>query len=134
MEDKVRRFCTDYFGLPREENVAAYENMFALAQARDDDNPVFRFVAFVDGSTAPSGFFVIERLDRLSAGSYASIISRRYPGLPEYLATQVMQQLKAAGVRYLNVGGSESHSLLVFKKKYGPIAAKAMTMLVYGVH
>jgi hypothetical protein len=132
MEDGIRRFCADYFGLSRRENAAAYENMLKLAQVTDCENPFFRFVAFVDGSTAPSGFFVVERLDRLSAGSYASIISRRHPGLPEYLTTRVMQQLQAAGVRYLNVGGSESHGLHAFKKKYGPVEARTMAMLVYG--
>jgi hypothetical protein len=134
MENSVRQFCADYFGVPRGENVAAYENMFELARETDRDHPFFRFVAFVDDSTTPSGFFVIERLDRLSAGSYASIISRRYSGLSEYLTIQVMRQLKEAGVRYLNVGGSESSGLHTFKKKYGPIAERAMPMLVYGAH
>ncbi|HKA56084.1 MAG TPA: hypothetical protein VKJ47_20730 [Candidatus Binatia bacterium] len=132
MEDGVRRFCADYFGVSRRENAAAYENTLKLPQVTDCENHFFRFVAFVDGSSAPSGFFVVERLDRLSAGSYASIISRRYPSLPEYLTTRVMQQLKGAGVRYLNVGGSESHGLHMFKKKYGPIEARTMAMLVYG--
>jgi len=39
MADQVRRFCTDYSGPLRGENVAAYENMLDLAHDRDDESP-----------------------------------------------------------------------------------------------
>ncbi|MGH7831714.1 MAG: phosphatidylglycerol lysyltransferase domain-containing protein [Candidatus Binatia bacterium] len=131
--DEIRRFLLTYFGSTREENVAAYEAMLASPQDGANRNDRFCFVAHVAGVESPVGFFFVERLDEESAGLYAGVVSRTYPGLPEYLRVHMMSHLREAGIRFLNLGGSETESLHAFKRKQGPVEERPMATLVYGV-
>jgi len=85
------------------------------------------------GVESPVGFFFVERLDKESAGLYAGVVSRSHPGLPEYLRVCMMSRLQEAGIRFLNLGGSETESLHAFKRKQGPVEERYMRMLAYGV-
>lgn len=131
--DEIRRFLLTYFGPTRKENVAAYEAMLASPRAGANGNDRFCFVAHVAGVESPVGFFFVERLDEESAGLYAGVVSRSYPGLPEYLRVRMMSHLQEAGIRFLNLGGSETESLHAFKRKQGPVEERHMATLVYGV-
>ena len=131
--DEIRRFLLTYFGPTRKENVTAYEVMLASPRAGANGNDRFCFVARVGGVESPVGFFFVERLDKESAGLYAGVVSRSHPGLPEYLRVCMMSRLQEAGIRFLNLGGSETESLHAFKRKQGPVEERYMRMLAYGV-
>jgi hypothetical protein len=129
----VRQFLSRYFGEARLTNVEAYETMLTSVYTVFQDESPFCFLAYVDGITLPVGFFHGERLDTKSVGSYARVIFRCYPGFPEYLSVHIMSQLSQAGIALLNLGGSETEGLHVFKQKHAPIEERYMQMLVYGL-
>jgi hypothetical protein len=113
--------------------VEAYNSMLISFHTMIEDELRFGFTAHVDGIASPVGFFLGERLDRKSVGSYARIVSRCYPGFPEYLGVYIMSQLSRAGISLLNLGGSETAAIQNFKQKHAPIEERYMQMLVYGI-
>jgi hypothetical protein len=131
--DTVRQFLLRYFGEARLPHVEAYETMLTASCAALPEECGFCFVAQVDGIESPVGFFYGERLDAHSVGSYARVVARCHPGFPEYLGIRLMSQLWQAGISFLNVGGSETEGLHVFKQKHAPIEERYMQMLVSGV-
>lgn len=128
----VRRFLGSYFGSDNPGKVAAYENMLLIPHLEPGNDRYFAWVGYVDGVPEPVSFSFAERLDRDSAGYYAGIASRWQRDWPEYLQLQVMAQLRQAGFKYLNFGGSEVKSLHHYKCKPAPVEERSMTMLVYG--
>jgi hypothetical protein len=126
----VWEFIQQYFTPNRKLNALAYRNM--LQRSIEDADPnYYYYVAYVDNSVRPKGFFLLERLDGQSVGSYAKIVDRDQSGLSEYLTFQVLLQLRREGIRFVNTGGSERIGLHQFKKKYTPVEERSMTMLVY---
>ena len=81
-----------------------------------DDGFTGEFVPCVDGEVA--GFFAYERIDALSAGVYASVAVHGYPGLSEAMLLGLMRRLSEEGIRFANLGGSETHSLDLYKAKF----------------
>ena len=78
----VGKLLSRYFGEERLPNVEAYNNMLISFHTMIEDELRFGFTAHVDGIASPVGFFLGERLDRKSVGSYARVVSRCYPGFP----------------------------------------------------
>ena len=74
---------------------------------------------------------LLEKIDDISVGSYARVISPKYRGLAEYLMFNVLEELKKLGFQFLNTGGSETESLYIFKQKLAPIEHRSMNILVY---
>jgi hypothetical protein len=128
MAEDVRRFLLNYFSSSRAENLQAYENLL-LSSSTD----TFGWVVTVNGNSFPVGFFFAERIDDKSAGLYASIISRSYPGLAEYLWAEMMSHLVKEGLSFLNVGGSETRNLQIYKQQFAPVEERVMRTLVYGL-
>jgi hypothetical protein len=126
----VRTFLQHYFAA-QPQNVAAYEHMLTLDDSSTDTNQAWSSVAYLEGIAAPVGLLIAERLDADSAGYYAHVVSRRYPGLSEYLLLAILERLQHAGIRWLNLGGSETMSQHQFKRKFVTAEIRAMPMLVY---
>ncbi len=84
----VRAFLRGYFAA-QPQNVAAYEAMLTLGDLHTNRDRVFSYVASLDERDEVVGLLVTERLDADTAGDYAGIVSRQYPGLSELGLTQL---------------------------------------------
>jgi hypothetical protein len=108
---------TDYFD-GRQRDVSAYLNM--LDSIVVSEGRYFgALVADVSGSL--TAFFVYEIFHDKSAGIYASIAQRKYPGLSECMMLHVFDELLCRGVELVNLGGSETSGLHAFKQKFSPM-------------
>jgi hypothetical protein len=111
----------------------AYKNMLDHPPNGSNGKSFFSFIAVFNERIV--GFFLAERVDVESAAVYASIGSREpeLRGLTEFLFIRLMEILKNAGIKYLNLGGSEVISLHRFKMKFSPSETKKLDIYVYGL-
>ncbi len=132
MAEIAREFLYDYFGPQRRRDVTAYENLLKHCVSHAQKDIFLAWLAYMDGESFPCAFSLAERLDAQSAGQYVSVASREYPGLSEYLKAKECARLHKAGIKLLNLGGSETKNIHIFKHKLAPVEERFMTMLVYG--
>jgi hypothetical protein len=128
----IERWIGDYFGSERPEAPRVYDNLLASLRRGIRENSEFCFVVGVPDSAEILGVIFAERVDACSAAVYARLIRRAYPGLPEYAMAQALGRLREAGIRRVNLGGSENSGLHIFKKKLAPIEERTLPLLVFG--
>lgn len=82
-----------------------------------------RYISFLvyTASGHPVGFGFAVRLSPTTAALYGSLTATEYRGASEFLITTMFEQLAEVGVRYLNMGGSETEGLFRFKSKFGAV-------------
>lgn len=96
----------------------AYHCLVNAFAHRVDDRSYFGLVMFVDEQ--PSGFCFAERSGPHSAALYASLAHRGVRGASEFLLVSFLSHLAGAGIRSINLGGSETLGLFRFKRKFAP--------------
>lgn len=128
----VHAFLMTYFHAAPQ-NVAAYDNLLGQGMTDPSHWPRWKYVAYLDGVPEPVGFLVFEQIDADAASGFAAVISRHYPGLSAYLYRALFIRLRQAGIRWVNLGGSETRSLHRFKRTFVPVEERVMPLLVYGV-
>lgn len=128
----AQRFVHDYFGDARTSAVNAYVNVLASLERQLPDGSQFCYIVKVGAASAVTGLIFAERLGPCSAGIYMRLIRRQMPGLPEYAMAQVLDRLRQAGIDTVNLGGSETLGLHVFKQKLAPIEERHFPVFVYG--
>ncbi len=130
--DDARRFVHDYFGDARASVVTAYANILDGLERRLEDGSRFCYLVKAGASSQVIGLIFAERLGPSSAGIYMRLVRRQIPGLPEYAMAQVLGRLRQAGIETVNLGGSETLGLHVFKQKLAPIEERHFPVFVYG--
>jgi hypothetical protein len=126
----VQQLVEEYFGGERPEAPRVYDNLLTSLRRGIREGTEFCFA--VQGGDGVDGVIFAERLDACSAAVYARLIRRTCAGLPEYAMAQALARLRQEGIRRVNLGGSETSGLHVFKKKLAPIEERALPLLVYG--
>jgi Phosphatidylglycerol lysyltransferase, C-terminal len=81
-----------------------------------DDQTYFAHLVYVGGDVA--GFVFAGRTSDQSAALYASLALTCYRGSSEFLIQTLLGSLARAGIRYLNMGGSETINLFRYKSKF----------------
>jgi hypothetical protein len=70
----------------------------------------------------PVGFYVIEKQSNTHASQYATISMRNISNhIVDYMMFDVFYMLENQKIQYLNLGGSETQTLHLFKLKYQPV-------------
>lgn len=110
-------------------DAAAYHVLIDAFAHRVDGETYFGLILFVAG--VPVGFCFAERCGARSAALYASLAMLEIGGASEFMLVGFMDQLAQAGVRSINLGGSETGGLYRFKKKFDPITEIATVELEY---
>jgi hypothetical protein len=107
----------------------AYANMLGSPSRH-----AMRYIVTLHGE--PVAFYVFERIGESTAGCYASLsLHHRRRGLAETAMYRVFEILfQHEGIRRVNLGGSELHSLHKFKLKFGHEHENATTNLVFMPH
>ncbi len=104
--------------------------MLATEFASNIDNQYyFSKVLYVDAQ--PVGFTFAGRVSNTCSALYSSIASTRYRGSPEFLLCQLLQQIFAANISFMNMGGSEKEGLYLYKKKFRPVLLRSTYDLVF---
>jgi hypothetical protein len=130
MSDAVESWVESYFGEARPEAPRVYDNLLAALRQGVRKGGDYGFV--IQGAAGVEGLIFAERLDARSAGLYARLVRRSCPGLPEYAMSQALAFLRQDGIRRVNLGGSETLGLHLFKKKLAPVNERRIPLLVYG--
>lgn len=112
---KVIKMLIKHFGKDKI-NVRAYLNMINILIRNRNKKRYIHFVAYHENQ--PIGFFAAEKLDKYSAGLYASISLRTCKGLAEKLHMEMFKRLNERRIKFLNLGGSEIEGLYNFKLKF----------------
>lgn len=128
----VQRLVEGYFGGERPDASGVYDNLLAGLRRGIREGTEYCFVVQTGGGSETDGVIFAERVDANSAAIYARLIRRTCPGLPEYGMAQALGRLRQEGIRRVNLGGSETSGLHVFKKKLAPIEERPLPLLVYG--
>lgn len=97
-------------------DISAYTIFADVFGGRIDGMRYFGRLLFVGGN--PVGFTFAGRVSEQAAALYCSLSLRKFRGAAEYLFVTLLKDLTAAGVRYLNLGGSETQGLFDFKRKF----------------
>lgn len=66
-------------------------------------------------------FCIYEAANNIIANEFAISADKNMPGLSELQTYEMCKRLHAAGIKYVNLGGSETLGLDRFKKKFSPI-------------
>lgn len=97
--------------------VESYVNMLKILSAIPASQDTWRhFVPTIGGE--PVGLFAYDRLDGLSAGVYAAVALKHYPGLGETMMLKLFELMHQEGVSFANLGGSETEGLRSYKRKF----------------
>lgn len=112
----VVRMLVDHFDQDPQ-NVNAYLTMLETLRTINDSQ-LCHFVAHIDD--VPVGFFAYEILDDVSAGLYASVARREFVGLSESMMLMLLQELSKRHIHLVNLGGSETRGLDMYKRKFNP--------------
>jgi hypothetical protein len=96
--------------------VESYINMLRILSRSTPTDTWRHFVPVVEGE--PVGLFVYDRIDEMSAGVYASVASKHYPGLGETMMLKLFERMRWEGVAFANLGGSETEGLRNYKRKF----------------
>lgn len=94
-----------------------YEEFFKIAEQYPN---TYEGLVFMQGRK-PVGLSVWEELSSSIANSFVHISDTTIGGLSDFQLVSTCRMLHARGVRHLNLGGSETHSLNAFKQKYQPV-------------
>jgi hypothetical protein len=97
-------------------NVESYVNMLKILSAPASQDTWGHFIPTIKGE--PVGLFAYDRIDGLSAGVYAAVASKHYPGLGETMMLKLFEQMREEGVSFANLGGSETEGLRDYKRKF----------------
>jgi len=68
----------------------------------------------------PVGFSVHEIIQKDTANFFISVCDNSTPGLSDFQIVETCRHLNMQGIKYLNVGGSETESLDAYKRKFKP--------------
>jgi hypothetical protein len=68
----------------------------------------------------PLGFVVWDQISDTQANSFINLADINVAGLSDFQTVTTCQTLKDLGIKYLNVGGSETENLDKFKLKFTP--------------
>lgn len=93
-----------------------YLRFFELLQFYDGP---YEGLLFFDGRR-PLGFAVWDQINSETANSFINLADISVTGLSEFQTVTLCQYLQEKGVKYLNVGGSETQGLDKFKRKFKP--------------
>jgi hypothetical protein len=104
-------------------NAGAYTIFAERFAERVDDVNYFGRIVYVGDE--PAGFVFAGRTSPQSAGLYGSMSLTKFRGASEFLLSCILTDLQAAGVRYLNMGGSETDQLFRFKSKFHVVALRS---------
>lgn len=126
---ELKEFIQSYFKDPMD--FSAYQNMLRIDENNLSGSRDMRFIVRLKGEISIKGFLCLSRIDQDTAGLYANVISRFPSGLPEYSRIYLMEYLRNEGIRYINLGGSELHSLYDYKLKMGPVEKRKMPLYLY---
>ena len=85
------------------------------------DNPRCAEGLFFFDGKRPVGFSVWERVSPQKANSFINICDTSITGLSDFQMGSTCRKLHETGIKYLNLGGSETESLDAFKRKYMPV-------------
>lgn len=135
-EADARQVVAEFFRHKEEKHIdisqpTDYENMICHPRPRARQKTLIREVCYIDGAVA--AFLVMERIgDTDVVGLYCSIaLYQKFPCLSEFVIQRALEQAKAHGYRYLNLGGSESEGLHRFKMKFQPAHTEKRHWLVF---
>lgn len=81
----------------------------------------------LDGEPAAFGLWETPVFPGGPANELASVATRRFPGLSEWRTVLLCEELCTLGISRLNVGGSETHGLDRYKRKFGPCNSIPLT-------
>lgn len=105
--------------------VAAYRQMISHPSEH-----ALRFVLHCDGE--PLGFYLLEPIGYTGAGCYANVcVYKDHPGIAEVGMLRVFEALRARGIRWVNLGGSEEPSLHRYKLKFGAVSVSSPAQLIF---
>jgi hypothetical protein len=104
-------------------NLSVPEDYFNIISQEETDQNVQKLI-YIDGE--PVGFY-FSSIQGDTASLYATITMRRkFNQLVDFAVFDLLNELKARGIKYLNLGGSETESLKDFKQKFRPIQTITM--------
>lgn len=113
--DRVLEMLRDHFESDHS-YVESYVNMVRILSHVMSQDTWRHFVPTLGGE--PVGLFAYDRLDPRSAGVYASLASKHFPGLGETMMLQLFNLMSHEGIEYVNLGGSETEGLNNYKRKF----------------
>jgi len=85
----------------------------------DRYNGPFEGMMFYEGN-CPVGFSVWEKISKDTANSFINLGDTSIKGLSDFQIVETCRHLNMQGIKYLNVGGSETESLDAYKRKFKP--------------
>ncbi len=99
-----------------EDMAAFYEEFFKIIEKYPE---TLNGLLFTQGRK-PVGFCIWDQISPDTANSLINLGDRSIKGLSDYQVVSTCTELLKEGIKYLNVGGSETPSLDAFKTKYQP--------------
>jgi hypothetical protein len=95
---------------------APYETLFS--QSIDKPPGLAGQMVFVDGELQSVGLWDVSNKTQRTANVFVNFCNTEIRGLSEFSMVKCCETLSAEGVRYVNLGGSESESLDAYKRKF----------------
>lgn len=106
-------------------NVSAPEDYYNLIYFKPAHTDVFSEIIKIEEQ--PIGYYYIVRQNANHAALYATITLREYSNtIVDFVMFHIFDILIENGVKFLNLGGSESSSLHEFKQKFKPVSEQKM--------
>lgn len=97
---------------------APYENLFS--QSIEKPPGLAGLMTFVNGEMEAVSLWDISNHQRPTANVYVNFCNTEIRGLSEFSMVKCCETLRDEGIRFLNLGGSETESLDSYKKKFDP--------------
>lgn len=97
-------------------DISAYTVFVNIFSARIDRENYFSKVIYIGDSAV--GFTFAARTSPQTAALYSNISLIEYRGSSEYLTMELLTELHSRGIKWLNMGGSETKGLFDFKTKF----------------
>lgn len=99
-----------------------YERFFDLLR---NYNGSYDGLLYLQGRK-PLGFVVWDQINDTQANSFINLADISVAGLSDFQTVTTCQTLRDRGIKYLNVGGSETENLDQFKLKFTPVKSLSL--------